>query len=112
MITRAESQLHSLEQVAGSIADKTEYVCLIFLKKDISTLNGSSLKLLDKFPYLGSSVSLSENDINMRLVIDHIEVRLINKIKRSFFKAAVVSILLYGFVWFLCLITYQPFLVI
>ena len=31
---------------------------------DISTLNGSSLKLVDKFTYLGSSVSSTETDIN------------------------------------------------
>ena len=34
---------------------------------DISTLNGSSLKLVDKFTYLGSSVSSTETDINTRL---------------------------------------------
>ena len=33
---------------------------------DISTLNGSSLKLVDKFTYLGSSVSPTETDINTR----------------------------------------------
>ena len=31
---------------------------------DIFTLNGSSLKLVDKFTYLGSSVSSTETDIN------------------------------------------------
>ena len=34
---------------------------------DISTLEGTSLKLVDKFTYLGSSVSWTEKDINMRL---------------------------------------------
>ena len=34
---------------------------------DISTLNGSSLKLVDKFTYLGSSVSSTETDINKQL---------------------------------------------
>ena len=33
---------------------------------NISTLNGSSLKLVDKFPYLGSSVSSTETDIDSR----------------------------------------------
>ena len=33
----------------------------------ISTLNGSSLKLVDKFTYLGSSVSSTETDLNMQL---------------------------------------------
>ena len=34
---------------------------------DISTLNGSSLKLVDKYTYLGSSVSSAETDSNTRL---------------------------------------------
>ena len=34
---------------------------------DISTLNGGSLKLVDKFTYLGSSVSSLENNVNMLL---------------------------------------------
>ena len=61
---------------------------------DISTLNGSSLKLVDKFPYLGSSVSSNGTDINTRLVkawtaIDRLSVKWesdqTDKIKRSFF---------------------------
>ena len=35
---------------------------------DISTLNHSSLKLVDKFTYLGNSLSSIETDINMQLV--------------------------------------------
>ena len=34
---------------------------------DISTLEGTSLKLVDKFVYLGSSVSSTEKDIDTRL---------------------------------------------
>ena len=37
-------------------------------KGDISALNRGSLKLEDNFKYLGSSVSSTENDINMRLL--------------------------------------------
>ena len=36
-------------------------------KGDVSSLNGRSLKLVDKFTYLGSSVSSTEKDINMQL---------------------------------------------
>ena len=36
-------------------------------KGDISTLNGSSLKLENKFTYLGSCISPTESDINMHL---------------------------------------------
>ena len=72
---------------------------------DISTLDEISLKLVDKFTYLGSSVSLTEKDIDTRLTkvwtaIDKLSViwksDLTDKMKRSFFQAAVVSILLYG----------------
>ena len=72
---------------------------------DISTLDGTSLKLVDKFTYLGSSVSSTEKDIDTRLTkastaIDRLSIiwksDLTDKMKRSFFQAAVVSILLYG----------------
>ena len=72
---------------------------------DISTLDGSSLKLVDKFTYLGSSVSSTEKDIDTRLTkawtaIDKLSIiwksDLTDRMKRSFFQAAVVSILLYG----------------
>ena len=68
-------------------------------------LDGASLKLVDKFTYLGSSVSSTENDIDTRLTkawtaIDRLSIiwksDLTDKMKRSFFQAAVVSILLYG----------------
>ena len=72
---------------------------------DISTLNSRSLKLVDKFTYLGSSVSSTERDINTRLAEAWVAINrlsviwksdLTEKMKCSFFQAAVVSILLYG----------------
>ena len=72
---------------------------------DISTLNGSSLKLVDRFTKLGSNVSSTETDINTWLAkawaaTDRLSVIWksdhTDKMKRSFFQAAVVSILLYG----------------
>ena len=72
---------------------------------DISTQDGTSLKLVDNFTYLGSSVSSTEKDIDTRLTkawtaIDKLLIiwksDLTDKMKRSFFQAAVVSILLYG----------------
>ena len=63
-----------------------------------------SLKLVDKFTYLGNSGSSTENDIDTRLTkawtaIDKLSIiwksDLIDKMKRTFFQAAVVSILLY-----------------
>ena len=85
-------------------AHKTEYMCYD-QTGDITTLDGASLKLVDKFTYLGSSVSSTEKDINTRLmkawtVIDRLLIiwksDLTDKMKRCFFQAAVVSILLYG----------------
>ena len=69
---QAEILLHSLEQVATGIslhvnADKTEYTCFN-QTGNISTLDRSSLKLVDKFTYLGSSISSTEKDIDMRLM--------------------------------------------
>ena len=107
--SQAETLQHSLEQVVVGIglyvnAHKTEYMCF-YQTGDIPTLNGSSLKLVGKFAYLGSSVSSTKNDINARLAktwtaIDSLLViwksDLTDKIKRSFFQTAVVSILLYG----------------
>ena len=72
---------------------------------DISTLDRTSLKLVDKFTYLGSSVSSNEKDIDTRLTkawtaINRLSIiwksDLTDKMKRSFFQASVVSILLYG----------------
>ena len=59
---QAETLLHSLERAATGIglhvnAHKTQYMCFN-QTGDISTLNGNSLKLVDKFTYLGSSGNL------------------------------------------------------
>ena len=106
---QAETLLHSLEQAAADIslhvdAHKTEYTCFN-QTGDISTLDRTSLKLVDKFTYLGSSVSSTEKDIDKRLTkawtaINKLSIiwksDLTDKMKCSFFQAAVVSILLYG----------------
>ena len=68
---KAETLLLSLERDAAGIgihvnAHKTEYICFNQTRA-ISTLNGCSLKVVDKFTYLGSSVSSTETDINTRL---------------------------------------------
>ena len=64
---QAESLLNNLEQAAGSVGLYVNVVkmeCMCFNQKwDIYTLNGCSLKLDDKFTYLRSSVSSTENDI-------------------------------------------------
>ena len=72
---------------------------------DISTLEGTPLKLVHKFTYLGSSVESTEKNIETRLTkawtaINRLSIiwksDLTDKMKRSFFQAAVTSILLYG----------------
>ena len=106
---QAETLLHSLERAAADSglhvnAHKTEYMCFN-QAGNISTFEGTSLKLIDKFTYLESSVSSTEKDIDTQLTkawtaIDKLSIiwksNLTNKMKCSFFQAAVVSILLYG----------------
>ena len=85
-------------------AHKTEFM-FFNQKGDISTLDGTSLKLVEKFTCLGSSVLSTEKYIDTQLTkawtaIDRLSIiwksNLTDKMKRSFFQAAVVSILLYG----------------
>ena len=70
-LAQAETLLHSLKWAAAGIglpvnAHKTWY--MYFNQTGvISTLIGSTLKLVDKFTYLGSSVSSTERDITKRL---------------------------------------------
>ena len=106
---QAETLQHSLERAAAGIglhanAHKTEYM-RYNQTSDISTLDRTSLKLEDRFTYLGSSISSTEKDIDTRLTkawtaIDKLSIiwksDLTDKMKCSFFQAAAVSILLYG----------------
>ena len=95
--TKANTLLHIQERaVIGKghhvNAHMREYMCFN-QRPDISILNGGSLKLVDNFTYLGSSVSSTEKDINTRLTkawaaIDRLSVTwktsLTNKIKCIF----------------------------
>ena len=63
---------------------------------DISTLDGTSLKMVDKFTYIGSSVSSTEKDIDTQLTkawtaIDRLSIiwksELTDKMKRTNYKA-------------------------
>ena len=106
---QAETLLHGLERATEGIglhvnAHKTDYMCFN-QTGDISTLDRTSLKLVDKFTYLGSSVSSNEKDIDTRLTkawtaIDSLSIiwksDLTDKMKRNSFQVAFVSILLYG----------------
>ena len=104
----AKSLPHNREQKAGGIgpqvnADKTKSMCF---KRDEAffTLSGMPLKLVDKFIYLGNSISSTECDVHIRItkaytVNDRILIIrkscLSDKINRDFFPAVVVSILQY-----------------
>ena len=106
---QAETLLHSLERGAAGIdlhanAHRTKYICFN-QTGDISALDGSSLKLVDKFTYRESSASSTEKDIDTRLkkawtAIDKLSIiwksDLTDKMKRRFFQEVVVSIRLYG----------------
>ena len=106
---QSENILYSLERATAGIGlhvniRKTEYMCFN-QTGNISTLDGGPLKLVDRFTYLESSVSSTETDIDTGLAnawaaIDSLLViwksDLTDKMKRSFFPAAVMSILLYG----------------
>ena len=99
---QAETMLRSLERATAGIglhinAHKTEYMCYN-QTGNISTLDGTSLKLIDKFTNLGSSVDTrltkAWTAIDRLLIIWKSD--LTDKMKCSFFQAAVESILLYG----------------
>ena len=69
--TENESPLLISEQAAKEISfsvntNKTEFVCF---KQNCanSTLNGKPLKLVDHFTCLGSSISLTESDVNTNI---------------------------------------------
>ena len=106
---QSETLLHSLERAAAGIglhvnAHKTEYICFN-QAGDISSQDRTSLKLGDKFTYLGRSVSSTKKDMDTQLTkawtaIDKLSIIWKSdktyKMKRSFFQAAVMSILLHG----------------
>ena len=105
-LAQAKTLLHNLEQAAGGIglhvnAHKTGYMCFS-QRGDISTIKGEPLKLVDKFTYLGSSISSTEKDINTWVAKVWIAIGSLSviwksgKIKSSCFQAVVGSILQYG----------------
>ena len=104
----AETPLHSLERAAADIGLHVNAHNTVYMSFNqtggITTRNGSSLKLVDKFTYLWSSVSLTETDINTRLAkawtaIDRLSVIWksdLIKWNTGSYKQRVMSILLYG----------------
>ena len=103
---KAEFLLISLEQTAEGIslhinANKIDYICF---KREgaIFNLSGRPLKLVDKFTYFDSNISSTESYFNIRRLLLSTGYRslgnliFVDKIKRDFFQAVFVSILLYG----------------
>ena len=106
-LAQAESLLHSLEQAARGVGlyvntDKTEFMCY---NQDgaIDSLSGKSLKMVDHFVYLGSNISNTESGVNIHIgkgaAMDKLPItwksNLPEHMKRNFFQAIVVSVLLY-----------------
>ena len=93
---QAETLLHSLERAAASIGIHVNAHKMCYNQTgDISTLDGTPLELVDKFTYLGSSISSTEKDINTRLMkawtaTNRLSIiwksELTDKMKRSFFQ--------------------------
>jgi hypothetical protein len=107
----ATALLQNIEKTALEIglhinAEKTEFICL---NQDSSvgmkSTNGKNIKQVDDFKYLGSYISSTEHDVNVRLgkawgalnAMDKIwKSNLPDKLKRNFFRATVESVLVYG----------------
>ena len=101
--------LHSLEEAAKNIglyvnSGKTEFMSFK-KKRNISTRNGKPLKPVEQFTYLGGNISSTDSDVNTRIAkawsaTNKVSViwrsDLPGKLKRQFFQAVVVSVLLYG----------------
>ena len=109
-IKDAEKMLHQIEEAAEDIglkinSDKTEYMSLNSKSDNMISRNGNSIKNVDNFKYLGSYIANTENDINTRIakawaalnsMIILWKSNLSENLKRSFFRAAVESVLVYG----------------
>ena len=71
MSTQIKSLWHSLKWATGDIglyenANKTEFMCFK-QKGSIFTLSGKSLKLVNKFTYLGSNIPSTESYLNIHV---------------------------------------------
>ena len=108
-MTQAESLLRSLEKAAKGVglyvnADETEYMCY-GQDGNITSSSGKVLKMVDKFTYLGSNIASTESDVNTRIGKAWATVNKLSTIwkstlparmKRDFFQATVLTVLLYG----------------
>ena len=108
-VEEATKLLHLVEEAASEIglyinAGKTEFICYNE-EGEIKLRNGTNIKPVKEFVYLGSNIQSTERDIEIRKAkawsaLDGLTIiwksTLSDKLKRDLFKAAVESILLYG----------------
>ena len=108
-IASATTLLHRLENAAQDVglyvnAGKTEFI-KYNQQGSIHTLSGDPLKAVDTFVYLGSEIASTEKDIKTRIAkawgaLNKLNVvwksSLSDELKRSFFRATIESVLLYG----------------
>ena len=109
-IKDAEKMLHQIEEAAEYIglkinSDKTEYMSLNAKSDNMISRNGNFIKNVDNFKYLGSYIANTENYINTRIAKAWAALNSMNilwksnlseNLKRSFFRAVVESVLVYG----------------
>ena len=111
-LEKAQSLLNELETAAATVglhvnATKTEFMLINIDEPDpaITTMNGSSLKEVQDFKYLGSYIADSKKDFNTRKgqawnACNKLQKIWNSKISRAtklkFFKACVEPVLLYG----------------
>ena len=111
-LEHAQDLLQSLEQVSNGVGlylneTKTKCMnrCLLNNNKPVKTLNGTSLKQVEDYKYLGSFISSLDKDFNTRKGMawsacnDMHKIwysRLTNDFKIKIFRATIEPILLYG----------------
>ena len=105
----AKTLLHRIEKSAREIGlhineSKTEYMAYS-TEGDLHSLNGTKLKKVDNFKYLGSQIANTSNDIENRIGMAWAALNkmsalwksnLAKKLKITFFRATIESILTYG----------------
>ena len=108
-IDEASKLLHYVETAAREIGlyinvKKTEYIACN-QEGQIQSLDGTNIKSVKEFVYLGSNIQSTERDIAIRKgkawgALDALnkiwKSKLPDKLKRKFFRATVESVLFYG----------------
>ena len=106
----AEKLLHVLEEKANSVGSRVNIRKTqnfnINTNHKVRSVNGSQLKSVDNYTYLGSEISSVDKEINIRIAKSWSALHKLSSIwksnlmailKRNFFRAVVESVLLYGY---------------